>query len=225
MYSKFTGSGPVTETEWSKVCSNFTTTTATDQTDTVSMRTFIEMHQREAESYGPNHNLAQMWRAVKELGHNRKFFASTVCPIIVKFEVAEGSFLMGKEYRVVQLKSGEELMVALDEYFWAQSITLPYGRGLSSLRQFKTDYFAALVAGPHEESINYYLDLSKSKNVNLDVERENLTIISEVPKDTIKVLAVAIAQADSWFLSVRQKNKETSNDSVSIASENTNFND
>ena len=42
------------------------------------MKAFVQMHQREAESYGPKGNLEQMWKAVRALGHNRRFFMSTV---------------------------------------------------------------------------------------------------------------------------------------------------
>ena len=42
------------------------------------MKTFVQMHQREAESYGPQGNLEEMWKAVRALGHNRRFFMSTV---------------------------------------------------------------------------------------------------------------------------------------------------
>ena len=79
-----------------------------------------------------------------------------------------------------------------------------------------------------DEATNYWLDLSKSYNVNMDVERTDLTIFVNAPQTTIKVgargsfgfnellrfklqvLTVAIAQADSWFLSVKLKN--TTND-------------
>lgn len=42
------------------------------------MKTFVQMHQREAESYGPRGSLEEMWKAVRALGHNRRFFMSTV---------------------------------------------------------------------------------------------------------------------------------------------------
>lgn len=36
------------------------------------------MHQTEADSYGPNTYLHDMWVAVRELGHNSKFYMNTV---------------------------------------------------------------------------------------------------------------------------------------------------
>lgn len=36
------------------------------------------MHQIEANSYGPNTYLNDMWIAIQQLGHNTKFYMSTV---------------------------------------------------------------------------------------------------------------------------------------------------
>jgi len=59
--------------EWSRICTNFEL-----RQQHIPMKTFVQMHQREAESYGPKGSLEEMWKAVRALGHNRRFFMSTV---------------------------------------------------------------------------------------------------------------------------------------------------
>uniref|UniRef100_A0A915CXY8 Uncharacterized protein n=1 Tax=Ditylenchus dipsaci TaxID=166011 RepID=A0A915CXY8_9BILA len=172
-YSILSGSGKVLEEKWQKICQNFEL-----RNSCLSMRTFLEMHQVEAESYGPRGILRDMWLAVRELGHNKKFFMSTACPLLVDF------------------------MFSVD-YFWNNAVPLPYLKDLHYLRQFKTEYYTILLAGKINRVMHYKLDLSMSNSVN--IEGNDLIIDQIVPANTTKVLTVAIAQAEpnSWFLNVK----------------------
>lgn len=73
-YSILSGSGKVSDEEWERIGNNFSL-----RDNHITMPAFVEMHQKEAATYGGNSaQLKDMWMAVRELGHNRKFFLSTV---------------------------------------------------------------------------------------------------------------------------------------------------
>ncbi|KAI1704998.1 EF-hand calcium-binding domain-containing protein 7 [Ditylenchus destructor] len=200
-YSILSGSGPVKDEKWELIRQNF----KLQKPDYLSMKTFIEMHQIEAESYGPKGLLRDMWAAVRELGHNTKFFMSTACPILAELLFSEHQCPLA-HFEIDQSKTNfEDFLV---EYLWENGTPLPYLKEIFSLRQFKTDYYAILIAGRTDKEMQYKLDLSMSNNVN--IEGHDLLIDQTVPPNTAKVLTVAMAQADSWYLSVKKHSNDGS---------------
>jgi hypothetical protein len=77
----------------------------------------------------------------------------------------------------------DEIDPLLAEHFWECGKLLPYLKDLTSLRQYKADYFVALVAGRTQQPKQYCLDLRGSNNVN--IEGSETAVI--VPAGTIKV--------------------------------------
>ena len=67
------------------------------------------------------------------------------CPLRLELHCAEGPLLI-EPFRVDRFHA-DELDPLLAEHFWEQGKSLPYLKELQSLRQFKADYFVALVAG------------------------------------------------------------------------------
>ncbi|KAL3090852.1 hypothetical protein niasHS_007227 [Heterodera schachtii] len=201
-YSILSGSGPVSEQEWSKICGNFEL-----RQQHVTMKTFIEMHQKESETYGPRGNMEEMWKAVRALGHNRRFIISTMCPVRLELFCSEGPLLM-EPFRV-DCFHRDELDPLLAEHFWEHGKPLPYLREIQTLRQFKTDYYAVLVAGRTQSQMHYMLDLSSSNNVNIEGE---LKVNQTVPANTLRILCVAIAQAENWFLSIKLAGQKQQNE-------------
>ncbi|KAI1700303.1 EF-hand calcium-binding domain-containing protein 7 [Ditylenchus destructor] len=200
-YSILSGSGPVKDEKWELIRQNF----KLQKPDFLSMKTFIEMHQIEAESYGPKGLLRDMWAAVRELGHNTKFFMSTACPVLAELLFSETQCPLA-HFEIDQSKTNfEDFLV---EYLWENGTPLPYLKEIFSLRQYKTDYYAILIAGRTDKEMQYKLDLSMSNNVN--IEGHDLLIDQIVPPNTAKVLTVAMAQADSWYLSVKKHSNDGS---------------
>uniref|UniRef100_A0A183C5L6 TLDc domain-containing protein n=1 Tax=Globodera pallida TaxID=36090 RepID=A0A183C5L6_GLOPA len=108
--------------------------------------------------------------------------------------------LLMEPFRVDRFHA-DELDPLLAEHFWEQGKSLPYLREMQTLRQFKSDYYAVLLAGRTQSQTHYMLDMSSSNNVN--IEGSELMVNQFVPANTLRILSVAIAQAESWFLSVK----------------------
>uniref|UniRef100_A0A1I8BEJ0 EF-hand domain-containing protein n=1 Tax=Meloidogyne hapla TaxID=6305 RepID=A0A1I8BEJ0_MELHA len=195
-YSILAGTGPVSEQEWTRICTDFEL-----RQQNIPMKTFVQMHQREAESYGPKGNLEQMWKSVRALGHNRRFFMSTTCPLRLILYCSEGPLLI-EPFRVDRFHS-DEIDNLLAEHFWEQGKSLPYLKEIQSLRQYKSDYYVVLIAGKTKRSTHYELDLKGSNNVN--IEGKELIIDQIVQPNIIQILTVAIAQSENWYLSVKMK--------------------
>uniref|UniRef100_A0A914GX43 EF-hand domain-containing protein n=1 Tax=Globodera rostochiensis TaxID=31243 RepID=A0A914GX43_GLORO len=194
-YSILSGSGPVSEQEWTKICTNFEL-----RQQHITMKTFIQMHQKESETYGHRGTMEEMWKAVRALGHNRRFIMSTMCPLRLELFSSAGPPLLMEPFRVDRFHA-DELDPLLAEHFWEQGKSLPYLREMQTLRQFKSDYYAVLLAGRTQSQTHYMLDMSSSNNVN--IEGSELMVNQFVPANTLRILSVAIAQAESWFLSVK----------------------
>nr|CAD2170968.1 unnamed protein product [Meloidogyne enterolobii] len=195
-YSILAGTGPVSEQEWTRICTDFEL-----RQQHIPMKTFVQMHQKEAESYGPKGNLEQMWKAVRALGHNRRFFMSTTCPLRLTLHCSEGPLLI-EPFRVDRFYS-DEIDNLLAEHFWEQGKPLPYLKEFTSLRQFKADYYVVLIAGKTKQTTHYELDLRGSNNVN--IEGKELIIDQKVQPNIIQILTVVIAQSENWYLSVKMK--------------------
>lgn len=75
------------------------------------------------------------------------------CPLRLELHCAEGPLLI-EPFRVDRFHA-DELDPLLAEHFWEQGKPLPYLKELQSLRQFKADYFIALVAGRTVRNVNY----------------------------------------------------------------------
>lgn len=105
------------------------------------------------------------------------------CPLRLELHCSEGPLLI-EPFRVDRFHA-DELDPLLAEHFWELGKPLPYLKDLQSLRQFKADYFVALVAGRTEQSKQYCLDLRGSNNVN--IEGSELTINQTVAAGTIRV--------------------------------------
>ncbi|KAH7723198.1 EF hand family protein [Aphelenchoides avenae] len=192
-YTILSGSERIKEEEWKGIVQNYDM-----RNNSLTMSSFLKMHQAEADSYD-NGNLKDMWVALRELGHNRKFYISTACPLFVDFVSSEGAFYVDHfEIDYFTPESSRHLV----EYYWENATLIPYLKDMPALRQFKTDYFAVLIAGRTAEPTHYHLDLSTSYNVN--IEGNDLIIDQTVEPDTIKVITIAIAQAESWYLSVKK---------------------
>ncbi|CAD5233190.1 unnamed protein product [Bursaphelenchus xylophilus] len=164
----------------------------------LTMKGFLDMHQHEIRAMSERQRL-DLWGKLKELGYNRKFYLSTGCPVWIELQTGDGLIHMDNfEIAYFTPESDWQLL----EFYWENGTNLPYLKELASVRLYKTDYFAVIVAGRMPEKIRYKFDLSASNNVN--IQGDDLILDVEVEPDEIKILTVAIAQGESWFLCVKK---------------------
>ncbi|CAD5223349.1 unnamed protein product [Bursaphelenchus okinawaensis] len=192
-YRMLSGGGRISPDDWAvleKTCQM--------RDKMMTMKGFIDMHQFDIKTMSERQRL-DLWGKLKELGYNRKFYLSTGCPVWMELQTGDGQIHMENlEIAYFTPESDWQLL----EYYWENGTNLPYLKELASVRLYKTDYYAVIVAGRMPEKVRYKFDLSASNNVN--IQSEDLILDVEVEPDEIKVLTVAIAQGESWFLCVKK---------------------
>ncbi|KAI6186043.1 EF-hand domain-containing protein [Aphelenchoides besseyi] len=192
-YRILSGLGPITSDDWGKVKGLYQT-----RNDGLTINGFIKMHQIEASTYNDRQK-ADMWLRLRQLGYNRKCHLSTACPIWIDFQLGDG-YIQMENFEISHFTPESDWR--LHDFYWTNGQPLPYMKEVATLRMFKADHFACVIASNEEKALHYKLDLSASNNVNIDCE--DCVIDVKVKANEMKILAVAIAQADAWFLCVKK---------------------
>uniref|UniRef100_A0A914CZC5 EF-hand domain-containing protein n=1 Tax=Acrobeloides nanus TaxID=290746 RepID=A0A914CZC5_9BILA len=72
LFNMLSGGGEVEDSEWNMLMTKFET-----RENGIPLKSFIEMHQAEADSY-TDKTLPDMWVSIQELGYNQQFFFTKV---------------------------------------------------------------------------------------------------------------------------------------------------
>uniref|UniRef100_A0A915AC87 EF-hand domain-containing protein n=1 Tax=Parascaris univalens TaxID=6257 RepID=A0A915AC87_PARUN len=132
----------VSDQEWSVLLDNFQS-----RNGELTMSSLIALHQVEAKN---NSDLEEIWISLKCIGYNSQLLLDMNCPCAFTIRSQEEINLQTVDFRVFSAE--EEQM--LNDYFWDTG-TDYYVNDDLNIRLWKSEYFAACIAGSMVELIPY----------------------------------------------------------------------